>query len=124
MQDVQIYIQGERLDLFNDETITLNSSVKNYKAVDKIFTDFTQSFTVPASKTNNKIFEHAYNADILNGYDIAAKITGEIRLNNYNYKDGKIQLNSIEIKSGVAYHYKITFFGNTVNLGLKFGNGK
>ena len=46
------------IDLFKDETISLTQSIKNTKDIAKVQTDFTQSFTLPASKTNNKIFKH------------------------------------------------------------------
>ena len=58
MNIVQLYIQGQRLDLFDDEDIVITSSIQNSKDISKIFTDFSQSFTVPASKSNNKIFKH------------------------------------------------------------------
>ena len=60
MRKVQIYIEGERLELFNDETIQVTSSVQNVQDIAKVFTDFSQSFTVPASEHNNQIFQHFY----------------------------------------------------------------
>ena len=57
MNEVQIYIGNVKLDLFEDENISLTSSIQNSKDIGKIFTDFTQSFSVPASATNNKIFK-------------------------------------------------------------------
>ena len=44
-----IYIEGQKLDLFKDEVIELNSSVANTDDVTKINTDYTKTFTVPAS---------------------------------------------------------------------------
>jgi hypothetical protein len=57
MYSLEVYIQNERLDLFKDETVSLNSSVQNIKDISKVFSDFTKSFTVPTSKKNNKIFK-------------------------------------------------------------------
>ena len=54
MNEVQIYIGNVKLDLFEDENISLTSSIQNSKDIGKIFTDFTQSFSVPASATNKK----------------------------------------------------------------------
>jgi hypothetical protein len=56
MNKVDIYVNGYRLDLFNDEQISINLSVQNVQDISKIFTDFTQSFTVPATPRNNEIF--------------------------------------------------------------------
>ena len=44
-----VFIEGKRLDLFEDENIELNRSVQDIKDISKVYTDFTQSFTVPAS---------------------------------------------------------------------------
>ena len=46
----------ERLDMFDFESIELTSSIKQVKEIDQVFTDFSQSFTVPASNNNNRIF--------------------------------------------------------------------
>ena len=48
MQKVQIYIGGERLELFKDETISITQSIQNIKDISRIFTEFSQSFTIPA----------------------------------------------------------------------------
>lgn len=64
MNQVDIYIGHNRLDLFDDEEISINLSVQNYKELDKIFTDFTQSFTIPATGRNNEILAHYYRTDV------------------------------------------------------------
>ena len=56
MQKIQLYIEGERLDMFDDESVVITQTIKNVKDIDKVFTDFTRTFSLPASKTNNKIF--------------------------------------------------------------------
>ena len=61
---VQLYIQNQRVDLFNDETIEVTSTIQDFRDICKIFSDYTQSFNVPASDTNNKIFKHFYNFNI------------------------------------------------------------
>ena len=73
MREVQLYLKGLdssgnlknfRLDLYNDESIEVTSSIKQAKDIGTIYSDFTQSFTVPASSNNNKVFKHFYNFDI------------------------------------------------------------
>ena len=65
MQTLQLYIDSnydpnavtyQRVDLFKDETVSLTQSIQNVRDIAKIFTDFTQTFTIPASKENNKLF--------------------------------------------------------------------
>ena len=124
MQTIELYIQGQRLDLFEDESVSLNQTIKNARDVAKVFTDFTQTFNVPASKTNNKIFKHYYNFDIVGGFDARVKVAGTIELNSFPFKDGKIKLEGVSLKENQAYAYKITFFGNTVNLNDLVGEDK
>ena len=56
MQNIELYIEGQRVELFKDETVSLTQTLKNAREVDKVFTEFTKTFSVPASKSNNKIF--------------------------------------------------------------------
>ena len=117
MQKLQLFIGTERVDLFNDESVSITQTIQNVKDIAKIFTEFTQSFTVPASKTNNKIFKHYYNYDIaVNAFDARNKTSAEIQLNNIPFKKGFIKLEGVKLQNEKAYAYKITFFGNTVNL--------
>ena len=116
MQKLQLYIEGQRLDLFNDETVSMTQSIQNIKDIEKVFTEFTQPFTVPASTTNNIIFTHYYNFDIQNGFDARSKKSSSIELNFIPFKTGYIQLNGVELKKNLPYAYKITFFGNTINI--------
>jgi len=116
MQQVQLYIGNERVELFKDETISLTESIQNVKDVAKVFTDFTKTFTIPASKSNNKIFKHYYNYHIENGFDARLKTSGTIKLNGVDFKKGKIKLEGVDLKDNKPYTYKVTFFGNLVNL--------
>ena len=116
MQKLQLYIGSERIDLFKDEQVSFNQSIQNIKDPAKIFTEFTQTFTVPASKSNNKIFEHYYNFNIENGFDARNKVDGKIELNNIAFKQGYIRLEGVDLKLNKAYAYRITFFGETVNV--------
>jgi hypothetical protein len=68
MNKVDLYVNGFRLDLFDDEEISINLSVQNVQDISKVFTDFTQGFTVPASPRNNEILQHYYNANITSSF--------------------------------------------------------
>jgi len=122
--DTQLYIEGERVDLFKQEGITINSSIKDVKDLGKVFTDFTRSFSVPASKTNNKIFKHYYNFDIEGGFDAKKKKDAYINLNSVPFKEGYIKLDGCELRNNKPYAYKITFFGGLGNLKDLFNDEK
>jgi hypothetical protein len=116
MQQVQLYIGNERVELFKDETISLTESIQNVKDVAKVFTDFTKTFTIPASKTNNKIFKHYYNFDIVGGFDARLKTSGSIKLNGVDFKKGNIKLEGVDLKNNKPNAYRVTFFGDLSDL--------
>jgi hypothetical protein len=119
------YINYLRVEMFEDETISVTSKIQDIRDISKVFTDFSQSFTVPASKTNNKIFRHFYNYNIVGGeFDARRKIKAKIEINNIPFRDGKIFLNGVKMKNNKPYAYNLTFFGNTVTLKDLFNDDK
>jgi len=126
MNIVKIYIEidgiYESLDVYTDENISLNSSVQNIKDLSKTYTDFIQSFSVPSSPNNNRIFKHYYNINIENGFDARVNKNAKLELNNIPFKTGKIKLDKVIIKNGKATHYKITFIGDIIKLTDLFGD--
>ena len=115
MRRLQLYIGTQRVDLFKDESVQLTQTIKNVKDLAKVFTEFTQTFSVPASSVNNKIFQHYYNFDISGGFDARIKVDAKIELNDLPFKIGKIALQGVDLKNNLPHTYRINFFGNTVN---------
>jgi len=124
VQVIQLYISDQRVELFKDESVTITDSIQNVKDIDKVFTAFSQSFSIPASKANNKIFKHYYNFDIINGFDARKKVTSKIELNHLPFRTGKIKLEGVDLKNNKPHTYRITFFGDIVDLKDKLGEKK
>ena len=121
--DAYTIIQNPELaDTFKDETISLTQSIKNIKDIAKVQTDFTQSFTLPASKVNNKIFKHYYRGDLFEGFDARFLIPAKIKLNGNDFKDGKIRLLGVKMTDNKPSSYKVNFTGSTVSLKTTFGS--
>ena len=116
MQKLQLYLGTDRIDLFGDETVSVTQTIQNVRDISKVFTDFSKTFSVPASPKNNILFKHYYNFDIVGGFDALNKVAGKIELNSLPFKDGFIRLEGVDMRKEKAYAYRITFFGNTVNL--------
>lgn len=121
---VQVYIEGEQVELFNDEQISVNSSVQNISDISKVFTDFSQSFTVPASTHNNAIFNHFYQSDVEQTIDSNKRRTAWIEIDLTPFRRGKIQLEKANVKNGQVESYTITFYGDILALKDKFGEDK
>lgn len=118
--NVQVYIKGvegafEQIELFKDESVTLTQSIQNIKDISKIFTDFTKTFNVPASKINNRILKHFYSADV-SSYNLGIKLECKLYLNHQFFRKGKIALEGATMKGNKAHTYKLTFFGDTIKL--------
>jgi len=106
----------QRLDLFNDEKISITSQIGNANDIGKLYTDYTQSFTIPASKNNNQILSHWYESSIDNGFDHRMRYDAFIEVNTHRFKDGTIQLEKADKKDGFIESYSVTFYGNLVQL--------
>jgi hypothetical protein len=112
------------IDLFNDEVITLNSSIQNINDLSRVFTDYSQSFTVPASKKNNETFRHWYENEVDNGFNQLIRYDGFIEIDNEIFRVGKWQLESASVKQNKIENYKITFYGVLTSLTDKFREDK
>lgn len=124
MRTVQIFINDQLLDLFDDENIVVTSTIQNINDIAKVFTDFSQQFTVPATKRNNTIFQHYYNNDLDGTFEAKERQPARIDINFTPFRKGKIQLEGAQIVHNQAQHYVITFFGDVVSLKDLFGADK
>ena len=117
-------LKYERLELFDDEKISVTLNVQNISDLSKTFTDFSQSFTVPGSITNNKIFEHFYQNDVDGTIDYNLKLPAYIEIDFIPFRQGVISLEKANIKNGVVDNYSISFFGQLTSLKNIFGEIK
>ena len=130
MRTVQVYIEGQRLDLFKDEIISVTSKQQDIQDISKVFTDYSQSFSVPSSIKNDAIFKHFYNSDIGDLQDINTIFDHNIRRDAYieidltTFRRGKISLEKSEVKDNHPYSYQITFYGDITSLKDKFADDK
>jgi hypothetical protein len=117
-------VQYVRVELFKDETISITSTIQNYADIGKLFTDYSQSFTIPASTTNNSTFVHWYESSVDNGYDARIRYDAIIKLNGITFREGNLQLEKANKKNGYIESYSITFYGNLTQLKDRFGEDK
>jgi hypothetical protein len=117
---VALYIKvdgiSKRIELFEDEKISVTSSVQDIADVSKAKTDFTQSFTIPASPTNNEIFKHWYESSIDGGFDHRVKYNGYIEIDTRTFREGAFALNDVKYKNGMLDAYSIVFYGKAKNI--------
>ena len=62
-----LQIDGTPVDLFNDESIPLTRQLKDLMNLSTVWTDYTKDFQIPASETNNAIFENWFDENMVMG---------------------------------------------------------
>ena len=121
MYKVSLYIDGQRADLFEDENIEMTLTTQNVKDISKVFGDYSNGFTLPASPTNNAIFKHYYNVDVVGGFTANLRADAFIEVNNNLFKQGVLELEEVKMKQGEPYAYSVSFYSNTTALKDLFG---
>lgn len=114
----------QRLDTFKDETIQVVSSVQNINDISKVFTDYSQSFTIPASDNNNQVLKHWYDGVVDDGFNQQKKYNGFIEIDTEIFRIGVWQLEGAEVEDNKPKNYKITFYGVLRSLQDQFGEDK
>jgi len=123
MRKVQIYVDNQRVDLFQDEQIEVKSSVQDIADIAKVFTDFSKAFTLPASDNNNAIFGFYYNNDI-DTFDANTRVAARIEIDGNPFREGKLQLEGSTVKGNQIESYKVTFYGDVVTVKDLIGEDK
>lgn len=111
-------------DTFKDESITFKQVLKDLSDPAKLFTDYSRAFSVPASKTNNKLFKHYYNIDIVEGVDARTLIPCKIEMNGNVYRYGNLQIEGVKMSGGVPRVYNLRFIGKLSELQKRIGEDK
>jgi len=115
-RQVRIFVEGRELDLFNDETIEVNSTIQNIQDISKTYTDFSQSFTIPTSARNNAIWEYFYENALNSSINYQERLDGYIEIDMTFFRRGKIQMEKSQLKNGQPNSYTITFYGDVTTL--------
>ena len=115
-RQVRVFVEGQKLDLFNDETIEITSTIQNIQDISKTYTDFSQSFTIPTSTINNAIWEYFYENAVTGNINYQERLNGFIEIDMTFFRRGKIQMEKSQLKNGQADSYTIMFYGDVTTL--------
>ena len=118
---IELYIGSNRLDTYKDEDISITLNIQNIKDISKLFVDFTQNFSVPASAANNAAFKHYYNADVSGGFQASLRQDATLFVDKEVFREGTIELLGVNLEQGKAASYEVVFFSAGVNLKDLFG---
>ena len=113
---IKIYVDNTALDLFGDESIELNKSIKRLTDIGNVYAPFSQSFTVPASPTNNRVFKHYYRDDLDQAIGNFRRISAIITLNGDIFERGSVSIDGAKKVDGAPISYTLTFYGSIASL--------
>jgi hypothetical protein len=101
----EIYIEGNRLDLFQEIGAELNYTIDDIDDFSARNTSYSKTITIPGNANNNKIFGHVYDFNSGNNYgnDTTGTNVG------YNF-------NASKRASCIIYHNKIQIFKGIIRL--------
>jgi len=119
---ISVRVQNRYLDLYGDETISIKSGLKDYRALGQTRADYSNQFTIPATNNNNDIFKHYFNADYASSDDLRQPlIPVHIEIDSLPFKQGYFKVESGEFEMEYITDYSATFFSNDVNLNVILG---
>jgi hypothetical protein len=99
------------LDLYGDESISLDYNVADLRDPGVIFSPISQNFTIPATDANNTFFKHYYDVAITGGFNVYAKQSVSLFADGVNLLDGYLQLLNVSIVDGVVSQYEVLIAG-------------
>ena len=116
---LSLIINGVKVDMFKDETIVINKTIQDVKDISKQFSDYTQSFTIPASIANNNLFSHYYDLDLDSTFNQHLKADAVLSFDGVDLLNGTIEFEGANVENNKPYSYNIIFYGSVASLSTK-----
>ena len=106
----------------SDVSIKGNYSAREIQEITEQKSDFTQSFTLPLSETNNNFFNHFYNVNVSEGtFDSSLKARASIYVDSNLVFEGYLQLLKVNNKTEF---YEAIVFGEISNIASSLKESK
>ena len=110
------------VDLYSDESMQLNRQVKDYTDISTVFTDFSKSFNLPATDTNNAIFQNFFDENVLlQSWNQNYALDAQIYIHGLPVFNGVVELLEVKFTNGLPSDYSIVFYGQGKNIILGWG---
>jgi hypothetical protein len=110
----RLVANGQQLDTFEDEDITLSNNVTGLFDIGVLPSDFTRQITLPGTKVNNAFFEHVYDISIDSPFLFATniKVPAYFDFDSIYLSQGYLQLNKVNvIANKFIDSYEVTIYG-------------
>ena len=123
---LQIYVYDDtgaryELDLYKEEPLKLTLSVEDTKDLPRVNSAFSQSFRIPATQTNSKVFKWWYEVNTVD-FDITRRVAADIYVDGLFYKSGHIRIQAAYVNNDTSQvDLEIVFFGETRDFASQIG---
>lgn len=123
---IEIFVQNptnqrwEIIDLFEDESININFKLKDLNDISKVFSTYSQDFTVPASGNNNKVFNYFFDTKLNRIRERG--LNAKIYVNDALFRVGQIMITEGRVNNFKLSDYKVQFRTVVAQLKEKIGD--
>lgn len=121
---IRCYIDGnqEFIDLYGNESISMDVSFAEIQDITKKNSAFTKEFKVPGSKNNNYIFNYFFDINqVFTDWNPKKKFEADLIYDGYELYNGYVRLNSVSINK-IEKVYSITFYSAVGDLVANIGD--
>lgn len=109
------------LDLFSDESISVDFNLADLRDPAAIFSPISKSFSVPATDINNQFFKHYYDVSISGGFNAYAKQDVTLFSDDLIMISGYLQLLDVSIENTMAKQYQVLVAGENARFARNIG---
>lgn len=134
MNNVRLVCGGYSVDLPSDFGIQINKSIADIREPESRSSDWTKTFTLPGTKTNNKLFTHLFdlNLSIRNtsatnfnpDFNPNLKADALLMVDEVTQIEGFIRLLSIKVNDLNQIEYECSMHGQLADLTAKIADSK
>ena len=123
--NIELYIEHpvtkrwEPIDLFSEESININFKLKDLNDISKVFSTYSQDFTVPASSNNNKAFNYFFDTKLVRVRNRG--LNAKIFINDALFRTGQIVIREGQVENFKLLNYKVEFRTTIAQLKEKVG---
>ena len=107
---------AEQLDILADENINISFSVDDIKEAGAKNSSYSKNFKLPATKNNNKFFEHLNDVNRYTvNFNPNLTLSAFLEIDGAIIIDGFLEVLSVD-KKGDEYYYNIVIYDASANL--------
>lgn len=104
----------ERLDMFDDEKISIKLKNSDSSDLGKVFSEFSQGFSVPPSDKNNRLLRYNYKTEVVTNKK--TKFKAKIYIKGNLFKSGNFIVGETKFKNLRPSSHSLNFVSSVFNL--------